>query len=147
MKPTRTYRKWSSMKARCYRPSHPAFEYYGGRGITVCDRWRDDYQAFLADMGEAPPGYWIDRIDIHRGYELGNCRWVTPAESAKNRRPRQQIPGSLRQLARAAGLPYMLVYLRIQRGWTRDQALSIPKQSKGGMKRSDKVRLGLSSPV
>lgn len=125
--PTRTYRKWDSMLGRCYRPSHPAFRWYGARGIGVCDRWRNSFDAFLADMGEAPPGLWLDRIDGTKDYGPGNCRWVTPAESAANRRKRPPVAGSLRDKARQAGLPYPLVYQRIKlHGWPEAVALSTP---------------------
>lgn len=143
MKLSRTYRKWDSMIARCYRKSHPAFEYYGGKGITVCDRWRNDYKAFLEDMGEAPDGLWLDRIDNSRGYEPGNCRWVTPAQSASNRRPRPKVPDSLKGRCRVAGVAYSLVYARIARGWPEHLAMSIPTQNRGGMTHYDKARLGL----
>lgn len=115
------------MIARCYRPTHPAFKYYGARGVTVCDRWRKSFLAFRDDMGEAPEGLWLDRIDNARGYEPGNCRWVTPKESAANRKQRSLIPGSLKGKARAAGLPYHVVYYRVRRfGWDEADALSTP---------------------
>ena len=145
-KMTRTYRKWDSMIARCHRPSHPAFKYYGARGIQVCDRWRADFKAFLADLGEAPEGLWLDRIDNARGYEPGNCRWVTPKQSAANRTGKGGPPinpGSIRQRAKVAGLPYMLVYLRLRRGWSLDKALSIPVLARGGITDYEKRRLGL----
>lgn len=129
---TRTYRKWDSMLARCYRRSHPAWEWYGGRGIGVCDRWRNSYAAFLADMGEAPPGLWIDRIDAAKGYEPGNVRWVTPKESAANRRPRGKVAGSLKDKARQAGLPYHVVYYRVCRyHWDEHLALTTPVMRRG----------------
>lgn len=140
---SRTYRKWDSMIARCYRKSHPAFKYYGGRGVTVCDRWRDSFTNFVADMGEAPAGLWLDRIDNGRGYEPGNCRWVTPRESARNRRQRQPVPGSIKHAARLAGLPYQRVLQRVRRGWPLDKALSIEPQPRGGMPIKTKIRLGL----
>lgn len=126
---TRTYRKWSSMIQRCTNPKHIAFRFYGGTGVVVCERWRSSYDAFEQDMGEAPPGMWLDRIDNAKGYEPGNCRWVTPSQSANNRRQRGPAPkpGSLADLARKAGLPYAVVYQRVKKHfWTLERALSEP---------------------
>jgi hypothetical protein len=118
------------MVQRCTNPKHPAYAYYGGRGITVCPEWRD-FAIFWLAMGECPDGYWMDRIDNSKGYEPGNCRWVTPSESAKNRRPRPKDPDSLKGRCRAAGMPYSLVYQRIRWGWTEERALSVPRRSPG----------------
>lgn len=85
MNPTR--RIWHAMLARCYKPKTNGYKYYGGRGITVCERWRSSFDAFLQDMGERPPGMQIDRYPDQNGnYEPGNCRWATTHENAKNRR-------------------------------------------------------------
>ena len=82
---TGTYRSWCDMIQRCTNPRRDNYERYGGRGITVCERWMT-FANFLADMGERPDGTSIDRIDNYRGYEPGNCRWATAIEQAQNKR-------------------------------------------------------------
>lgn len=128
LKPSRTYRKWSSMIQRCTNPKHPAFAYYGGRGIKVCGEWHYSFKAFKDALGEAPGGLWLDRIDNAKGYEPGNCRWVTPKQSASNRRKRGPNVNrlSIRQQAIAAGIPYIRVIQRLHAGWKMREALSIP---------------------
>lgn len=121
---TKIYYIWGDMVARCTRPTHARYADYGGRGITVCDRWRD-FANFYADMGNRPEGRSLDRIDNSAGYSLDNCRWATAAEQVANRRPMR------RRATCAAGHPHTTENTRVdkagkrhcrtcERQWARD---------------------------
>ena len=84
---SKEFKVWSGMISRCKNESQVSYPNYGGRGITVCDRWAKSFSAFISDMGMRPDGnYEIDRIDGDGNYEPSNCRWATPSENSQNRR-------------------------------------------------------------
>lgn len=129
----RVYSIWRGMINRTTDPKHIEWELYGGRGIKVCERWRT-YQNFYDDM--APTyriGLTLDRVDGNGGYELGNCRWATPALQARNKRNNRMITHDgrthcLTDWAEELGIPVDTVYKRMQRGWSLERALFTPRQ-------------------
>ena len=85
---TPTYISWAQMLNRCRNPKASNYDRYGGAGVTVCERWQQQFENFLIDMGVRPPGTTLDRYPNMAGnYEPGNCRWATPKEQTANRRP------------------------------------------------------------
>ena len=130
MSRSRTYRQWAAMLQRCHNKKNSNYPYYGGRGITVCASW-SDFTVFLSDMGECPDGLSIDRIDNQRGYEPGNCRWVTPRVQGNNRRDNIHATFNgqtltMAEWARVAGLRKETFLNRIKRGWDIERALTEP---------------------
>lgn len=90
------YSTWTGMKARCLNPNSVNFKHYGDRGITVCERWLESFEIFLADMGPRPtPQHSIDRVDVNGNYEPSNCRWATRREQRRNQRPRDEVEPAL----------------------------------------------------
>jgi hypothetical protein len=88
-KKSRAYNSWSAMLQRCTNPYVRSYKYYGDRGITVCERWRESFEAFFADMGEPPEGHTLDRIDNEGNYQPDNCRWATRFVQNTNQRPKR----------------------------------------------------------
>ena len=127
---TAEYRIWVHIKQRCYNEKNAAYPDYGGRGITVCDQWKDSFEAFYADMGPRPdPEMSIDRRDVNGNYTPENCRWATQVEQCSNRRNNRLIEHNgktktLTQWAREAGLHPTTIRLRLRNGWTMDQAMT-----------------------
>ena len=86
-KRTKEYAAWQNMRGRCLNPKLKCWKNYGGRGITICKEW-DSFAVFLRDMGEAPKGYSLDRIDNDKGYYAANCWWATKSQQESNKRKR-----------------------------------------------------------
>jgi len=82
-----SYGAWLSMKQRCLNSNNKRYIHYGGRGITICDRWLNSFESFFADMGVRPEGLTLDSINNDANYEPGNCRWATWLQQRHNRRP------------------------------------------------------------
>lgn len=136
------YNAWNNIKSRCNNQNHPQRKDYGGRGITVCDRWINSFEDFVADVGRSPgPEYSIDRKDNSKGYEPGNVRWATKVEQARNARNNHLIAFRGQTLCAAAwaeklNLPRSgkAIIDRLNLGWSVEEALTIPIG--GGRKRS-----------
>ena len=129
---TPEYKVWCGIKERCLNPNSKAYINYGGRGITVCDRWVKSFAAFLSDMGKRPrSGYELDRIDVNRGYEPNNCRWVKPIVNARNKRTSHLLTFKgetlcISEWAERLGCRQQAILSRIRRGWSVEQALTTP---------------------
>lgn len=128
--PTAEYISWNRIKDRCLCPTYHSYSSYGGRGITICDEWKDNYEAFLSYIGRRPsPDHSIDRIDNEGNYEPGNVRWATRIEQANNtRRTKRYLYAgrllTLAEIARERGVTYNRLHLRITRlNWTLERAL------------------------
>lgn len=129
---TKTYRSWESMKQRCLNPHAPDYGRYGGRGITVCDRWVNSFTAFASDMGIRPDGKTLDRIDCNGNYTPENCRWATATEQQQNKTncPTIEYDGrtiSVAALAAELGLPVNVLKWRLNNSWDIDRAVNTPK--------------------
>jgi hypothetical protein len=125
------YKTWERILSRCYNANVPVYADYGGRGIQVCERWRADFSAFLADMGPRPPGHSIDRLDVNGDYEPGNCRWATPTEQGRNRRNNRYVTidgatATVAEWAERSGLQQGTILARLRSGWSGSRLLVRP---------------------
>lgn len=114
---TKEYRAWAHIIGRCGNPGDKAYADYGGRGIKVCERWSASFESFLADMGVAPAGSTIERLDNDGDYAPGNCVWATRAAQVRNTRRTIKVDGvCLKDACAARGVSYAKVLQRIARG-------------------------------
>lgn len=126
---TAEYQTWKHMKTRCLSPRCQDYPYYGGRGITICDEWVNDFGAFVRDMGPRPRGYTLDRRDVNGPYSPDNCRWATRKTQSNNTRRCIFVMHkgkrlTLKELAASYGVPYPAMLRRVRgHGQTPEQAL------------------------
>jgi hypothetical protein len=122
------YGIWANMIQRCHNSSNPRFKNYGGRGIKVCEEWRESFEAFFTDMGHTwGKGLQIDRINNEDDYSPINCKWSTPKENMANRR-NSVLTSEQLLAARRHGVSRHTLYHRIKKGWPLQKALSHPVQ-------------------
>jgi hypothetical protein len=142
-----TYKIWKAVIARCENPGHPSYSNYGKLGVKMHPRWRASFEDFLMDMGERPPGYSLDRKRASEDYEPGNCRWVTTLDQAQNRKNNRVVTFNgetlvLAEWSRKLGFPCSTLLNRFHRGWSVEQAFTIPARKKiGKAQRVVKVRV------
>lgn len=127
---TRIYSIWLNMKQRCYNPKSTQYKDWGGRGVIMCDDWKNDFMTFYdwAMSNGYKKGLTIDRIDVNGNYEPNNCRWVTPKEQANNRRNTPYITyqgkkQSLKQWSEELNVNYYTMRKRYKKGWKTKEIL------------------------
>ena len=128
LRKTPTYNSWDNMIGRCYRPSQPDYDSYGGRGIEVCSRWRESFNNFVTDMGVRPDGTSIDRKNVDGNYEPGNCQWSTNKEQQNNKRNSIRVPYNnelltIEEVSNITGIPQTTIRNRISKGISSDRWL------------------------
>lgn len=134
---TKEFRVWCGMVSRCHSPGNSDYLDYGGRGIQVCDWWRNSFGAFVADMGPRPfPKARIDRINNDGNYEPVNCLWTTDTQNARNWRGNHLmtldgVTCTMAEWAERTGLSQDLLWTRSSRGWTDERALTTPNKGLG----------------
>lgn len=134
---SKCYYTWQAMKRRCLNPSDSHYKHYGARGIAVCQRWADSYEAFFSDMGLPPTiDHQIDRQDNDSGYFPENCQWVSRKDNARNRRNNRVITAfgetlNLSQWSEKTGVKRETISRRLNKGMLPEDALSRQKQKPG----------------
>lgn len=129
---TPEYEVWQNIKGRCYNPNNPNYKNYGAKGVGMCKRWRESFEAFLEDMGERPGAELsVDRIDVNKGYKPSNCRWATVDQQANNRRVSVYIEHdgmrmTAKQWSNYTGIAYSTIRRRHQSGWSDKDIITKP---------------------
>lgn len=132
-----TYHSWAGMKARCNNPKNSYYKSYGGRGISVCERWLT-YENFFKDMGEKPDGYSIDRIDVNGNYSPENCKWSSLSDQANNKTNNHVITylnetKTLQEWSKTIGISHGSLLFRIYKAkWPIEKAMTTPGRGYGG---------------
>lgn len=142
MTESREYASWCRMKSRCCNPDSTQYPWYGGRGIGICPRWLDSFEAFYADMGPRPIGHTLDRIDNDKDYGPANCRWASKIIQANNTRGNRRITANgqtktMAEWARSTGVAYNVIQRRLIAGWPEQDAVLRPTTPP-----NERVRMG-----
>lgn len=130
------YKVWCTMRNRCNNPKVKSYKDYGGRGITVCERWNESFENFISDMGMRPSkNHSIDRQDFNGHYEPNNCIWATPEVQRRNRRDLVIVifrgkERLLFELAVEYGIRGNMIRKRLKRGWSVEQAVTLKSENK-----------------
>jgi len=143
------YKKWSSMKDRCFNPRSRHYHRYGGRGITMCKEWVEDFAKFASDVGKQPEGMTLDRIDNNKGYEPTNVRWVTRLVQANNRSTNivvthDGLTMTISDWARYKGWKLGLLTSRWKKGLRGEELFADPKYERGKLVEFEGRRLPLN---
>lgn len=150
------WRTYQNIIARCEAPNHKSFHNYGGRGIGMCPKWRNDFLSFVADMGTKPsPKHSIDRVNNDGNYEPGNCKWKTMKEQSFNRRTNLlitigEITQPLGMWCRQYGKKYSMVNHRLRKGWEINRALfqeNVKTLQEKARREATITVLGVTKPV